>query len=170
MHPGFLPQCKDVHVTLTGSSKLSVGVRLSVRLSLCLSVMNWLTCPACNPAPRPKNSRDRPHLSAEAVKMIENEGLDIMKVMKLTSATVFRVRRSLCNTHFTFHCLFCLRGHLIQKGSRAVMKGHLVEGCGKYNWQTPSPDKPSSFLFGGLTVKRVILEEFEQTATSSGLL
>lgn len=101
MHPGFLPQCEHVHVTLTGSSKLSVGVRLSVRLSLCLSVMNCLTCPACNPAPRPQNSRDRPHLSAEAVKMIENEGLDIVKVMKLTSATVFRVRRSLCNTHFT---------------------------------------------------------------------
>lgn len=65
--------------------------------------------------------------------MMENEGLDMVKVMKLTSATVFRVRRSLCTTHFTLHCLLCLRGHLIQKGSRAVMKGHLVEGCGKYN-------------------------------------
>lgn len=65
--------------------------------------------------------------------MIENEGLHIVKVMKLTSATVFRVRRSLRTTLFTLHCLFCLRGHFIQKGSRVVMKGHLVEECGKYN-------------------------------------
>jgi len=42
-YPGFLPPSKDLHVRLTGVSKLSLGVNVSVCVVVCLYVALWWT-------------------------------------------------------------------------------------------------------------------------------